>query len=202
MDEKAFIQRFRVGAPSARKAAHPGAYPAPAYEPTWERFARVLAAVGGRFAGPLPRAALAAKTTEVITEIGGRCVASAAAAPLLVGVTGFGEAPRAAAEPHGLADVELGILTAELAVAENAALLVSARNLPERALAFLPQHLLILVPGAVLLPDLITAQARLPTAPPHHLTWISGPSKTADIEQTLVIGAHGARSLTVVAYTA
>jgi L-lactate dehydrogenase complex protein LldG len=40
----------------------------------------------------------------------------------------------------------------------------------------------------------------LPKVLPHHLTWTSGPSKTADIEQTLVIGAHGARSLTVIAY--
>jgi L-lactate dehydrogenase complex protein LldG len=31
----------------------------------------------------------------------------------------------------------------------------------------------------------------------HHVTWMSGPSKTADIEQTLVIGAHGVCALAV-----
>ena len=93
-----------------------------------------------------------------------------------------------------------GILTAECAVAENAAVLLSARSLPERALAFLAQHLIVLIPSDVLVADLITAQALLPTPLPHHLTWMSGPSKTADIEQTLVIGAHGSRSLTVIAY--
>jgi L-lactate utilization protein LutC len=33
----------------------------------------------------------------------------------------------------------------------------------------------------------------------HHFTWVSGPSKTADIESTLVIGAHGPRALAAVA---
>jgi L-lactate dehydrogenase complex protein LldG len=201
MDERAFIERFRRPAVSGGKRPHPGAYPPPAYPATWERFGRVLAFVGGRFTGPIPRAALSAELAKVMAEIGGRCVASASAAPLLTGLAGWATAPDGASAPHKLADVELGILTAELAVAENAALLSTARTLPERALAFLPQHLCILVPAGVLLPDLVTAQARLPSAPPHHLTWISGPSKTADIEQTLVIGAHGARSLTVIAYT-
>jgi L-lactate dehydrogenase complex protein LldG len=203
MDERAFLDKFRRASP-ATKRPHPGAYPPPAYPATWERFGRVLAAVGGRFTGPIARAALPAAVAKVIAEIvsgNSRCVASAAAAPLLAGVSGWSRAPDAASTPHQLADVELGLLTAELAVAENAALLTSARTLPERALAFLPQHLCILVPAGVLLADLVTAQARLPNPPPHHLTWISGPSKTADIEQTLVIGAHGARSLTVVAYT-
>ena len=70
----------------------------------------------------------------------------------------------------------------------------------ERALAFLSQHLVVLVPATALVADLVTAQARLPVPPPHHLTWMSGPSKTADIEQTLVVGAHGSRSLTVICY--
>ena len=60
---------------------------------------------------------------------------------------------------------------------------------------------MVLVPATALVADLVTAQARLPVPPPHHLTWMSGPSKTADIEQTLVVGAHGSRSLTVIAYT-
>lgn len=118
-------------------------------------------------------------------------------------VGGWVLAADAAADPHGLADVELGILWAEAAVAENAALLFSTNSLPERALGFLAQHLLVLVADGALHPDLVTAQAalslRFPASLPHHVTWMSGPSKTADIEQTLVIGAHGARSLTVLA---
>lgn len=197
MDETAFLSRFRtarLGRP------HPGAYPPPAYEASWERFAAMLDRVGGAFVPTVARAAAAAAVNRVLAELpAGRRVASAAALPFLAGVPGV-EAiePAARSNPCALEDVEIGILVGELAVAENAAVLLSARTLPERALAFLPQRQIILVPEDVLLPDLVSAQARLPVPPPHHLTWVSGPSKTADIEQTLVIGAHGARSLTVI----
>jgi L-lactate dehydrogenase complex protein LldG len=202
MDERSFIDRFRR---EGERRPHPGRYQPPAYACTWERFGKVLAAVGGSFDGVLAGAAVAQAVSAAIARSGGqgagRCVASAAAAPTLtrLGVKGWAAAPQGAAQPHSLADVELGILTAELAVAENAAVLLSSRSLPERALAFLSQHLVVLVPAAALVPDLVTAQARLPVPPPHHLTWMSGPSKTADIEQTLVVGAHGSRSLTVIA---
>jgi L-lactate dehydrogenase complex protein LldG len=192
MDERAFIERFRR---QGERRPHPGAYPPPSYPATWERFALVLSAVGGTFVGPEGEGAA---IREAIAR-GGRCVASASAAPRLAAVSGWSLAPDGGSNPHALADVELGILTAELAVAENAALLLSARSLPERALVFLAQHLLVLVPQEALVADLITAQSRLPASLPHHLTWMSGPSKTADIEQTLVIGAHGSRSLIVVA---
>jgi L-lactate dehydrogenase complex protein LldG len=192
MDERAFIERFRR---QGERRPHPGAYPSPSYPATWERFALVLSAVGGTF---VPPEGEGAAIREAIAR-GGRCVASASAATRLSGVSGWSLAPDGGSNPHALADVELGILTAEVAVAENAALLLSARSLPERALAFLAQHLLVLVPREALVADLVTAQSRLPTSLPHHLTWMSGPSKTADIEQTLVIGAHGSRSLIVVA---
>ncbi|HET6281905.1 MAG TPA: LUD domain-containing protein [Polyangia bacterium] len=197
MDERAFIERFRREGVLRR---HPGAYPPPSYEATWQRFGRMLSAVGGTFVGPVDRAAMVAATSEAIARAGGRCVASVSAAPLLDGIGGWSVAHDGGSRPHALADVELGILTAECAVAENAAVLLSARSLPERALAFLAQHLLVLIPVGSLIADLVTAQAGLSVPLPHHLTWMSGPSKTADIEQTLVIGAHGSRSLTVIAY--
>ena len=169
MDERKFLERFQR---TGERRPHPGAYPPPAYPSTWERFGRVLAAVGGTFQGPLDAPAVAQEAAAIIARAKGRCVASATAGPLLSGVPGWALAPDGGTQPHGLRDVELGILTAELAVAENAALLLTAASLPERALAFLAQHLLVLVPAGALVPDSVTAQARLPVTPasaPRHV---------------------------------
>jgi L-lactate dehydrogenase complex protein LldG len=68
---------------------------------------------------------------------------------------------------------------------------------PHRAVAFLTQHLALVVPAAALVHDLHEAYARIRIPTPGFGMWLSGPSKTADIEQALVIGAHGPRSCTV-----
>jgi L-lactate dehydrogenase complex protein LldG len=103
-------------------------------------------------------------------------------------------------DPHALADIDVAILAGEFAVAENAAVWVNDRHLPLRVIYFLCQHLVLVVPGRQIVDHMHAAFARLGPnefASPIFGTFISGPSKTADIEQSLVIGAHGARSLTV-----
>jgi len=55
----------------------------------------------------------------------------------------------------------------------------------------------LIVPASEIVPHMHAAYDRLTFENPSFGTFMSGPSKTADIEQSLVIGAHGARSLTV-----
>ncbi|MCA9238135.1 MAG: LUD domain-containing protein, partial [Planctomycetales bacterium] len=113
--------------------------------------------------------------------------------------------PADRATPHDLADLDLAVLPGEFAVAENAAVWVTDRNLPARVVYFIPQHVVLVVPVAEIVPTMHAAYERLAErnngagefATPAFGCYISGPSKTADIEQSLVIGAHGARSLTV-----
>ncbi len=129
---------------------------------------------------------------------GGRIVAERSAANWLG--AGPWQTPGDDPAPHSFEDVAVAILRGTLGVAENGAVAVVGRDAPHRALPFLAQHLILLLSDAVVVPDLHTAFAALPNDAlrDHHLTWISGPSKTADIEQTLVYGAHGPLTLDVV----
>jgi L-lactate dehydrogenase complex protein LldG len=108
--------------------------------------------------------------------------------------------------PHSLADIDVAILYGEFAVAENAAIWVTDHNMSQRVLYFLCQHLILVIPADAIVDHMHAAYARIaatsPSGPPAFAepvfgAFIAGPSKTADIEQSLVIGAHGPRSLTV-----
>jgi L-lactate dehydrogenase complex protein LldG len=100
-------------------------------------------------------------------------------------------------DPHELDEIDVAILPGEFAVAENAAVWVTDAAVRHRAIYFIAQHLVLVVPRDALLDHLHQAYDRLSFAGAGYGLFISGPSKTADIEQSLVIGAHGARSLTV-----
>ena len=100
-------------------------------------------------------------------------------------------------DPHLLADVELAILKAELGVAENGALWLSEENMIRRALPFIAQHLAVIVEGRQIVANMHEAYSSSSCSNPGFGAFISGPSKTADIEQSLVLGAHGARSMTI-----
>jgi L-lactate dehydrogenase complex protein LldG len=98
---------------------------------------------------------------------------------------------------HQLADVELMILPAHFAVAENGACWVSDELFRERVLPFIPQHLVIVVNKNNIISTMHQAYQLIGDSHYGFGTFIAGPSKTADIEQSLVLGAHGARSLNV-----
>ncbi len=95
--------------------------------------------------------------------------------------------------------VALGIL----AVARCGAVAVTAETAPCRLHLLLPENLLLLVPVSGLVDDLPDLYARLDPRQlaGGYVTLVAGPSKTADIEQTLVTGAHGPRRLIVLPFT-
>ena len=101
-------------------------------------------------------------------------------------------------DPHALESVDLAVLPAEFGVAENGAVWVTDRHLKHRAIYFIVQHLVLVLPADQIVHNLHEAYARLAIDTSSLGLFVSGPSKTADIEQSLVIGAHGPRSLTVV----
>jgi L-lactate dehydrogenase complex protein LldG len=98
---------------------------------------------------------------------------------------------------HHLADVELAIINAHFAVAENGSVWVTEELLGHRAVPFICQHLAAVVSAKNIVPTMHKAYTRIGAAEYGWGAFIAGPSKTADIEQSLVLGAHGPRSMTV-----
>lgn len=100
-------------------------------------------------------------------------------------------------DPHELANLDFALVPGEFGVAENGAVWVDGSGLRNRAVYFIAQHLALAIPADSLVDDMHRAYEHLSFGEPSFGTFLAGPSKTADIEQALVIGAHGPRSLTV-----
>jgi len=162
---------------------------------------------------------LAARFAEMVAVVGGTCLRAAdlAAADRLVrelpqhrdakqvvtlvpGVASSSLDPAAVADAHELAHLDLCVLPGEVGVAENGGVWVSGKALPHQALFVIAEHLVLVLGVGALAPDMHQAYARIGKGVGGQPfgTFVSGPSKTADIEQALVIGAHGPRSCTVV----
>ena len=115
--------------------------------------------------------------------------------PELAGITKEVFVPSPAA--HHLEDVDLAVLKAHFGVAENGAVWITEELMGHRALPFITQHLAIVINANDIVPTMHQAYKRIGDVRQGFGTFIAGPSKTADIEQSLVIGAHGSRSMTV-----
>jgi L-lactate dehydrogenase complex protein LldG len=99
--------------------------------------------------------------------------------------------------PRDLADVDFAIVRASFAVAETGSVLLSDADLQVNAIAYLAQHLIVLVDPADIVVNLHHAYRRLEFRNRHYTSFHTGPSATADIEGVLIHGAQGVRSLSV-----
>lgn len=100
-------------------------------------------------------------------------------------------------DPHTLENVDFTIIRGHLGVAENSAIWITESLLKQRVSAFIPQYLAIVLEANSLVSSMHEAYAQIGMEEYGFATFLAGPSKTADIEQSLVLGAHGARGLTV-----
>lgn len=101
-------------------------------------------------------------------------------------------------DPHDLSDLNLAILEGQFGVAENGAIWLDDRQLQHRVLPFITEHLVLILEKKNLYPTLHQAYQKIGNEFSGFGLFVAGPSKTADIEQSLVIGAHGAKSLRVI----
>lgn len=109
----------------------------------------------------------------------------------------MGEAISNDTDPHSLEDVDLAVIEAHFGVAENAALWITDALVPERVLPFITQQLAVIVKKEDIVFTMHQAYERIGNVDYGFATFIAGPSKTADIEQSLVLGAHGPKTMRV-----
>jgi L-lactate dehydrogenase complex protein LldG len=98
-----------------------------------------------------------------------------------------------------LEQVDLAVIQGEIGVSENGTIWVPESNMLNRALPFITQHLVLVLDKNNIVANMQQAYDKLEGVG-NYGVFIAGPSKTADIEQSLVIGAHGARSMMVLIY--
>ena len=93
---------------------------------------------------------------------------------------------------------DVGIIRGEFGVAENACVWIP-QTMKEKAICFISENLVILLPKSQIVNNMHEAYKRIKFDETYdgYGTFISGPSKTADIAQVLVMGAQAARSATV-----
>ena len=100
-----------------------------------------------------------------------------------------------------LESCDAGITECDALVAQTGSALVTSRSAGGRALSVLPPHHVVLARRSQLLADLPEAFAFLKSKYalnyPSFISFITGPSRTGDIERILVLGAHGPKKLTI-----
>ncbi len=105
--------------------------------------------------------------------------------------------PDNAADPHELNGIDLAIIEGEVGVAENGCVWIP-QNVKEKVVYFISEYLVIVLDRKAVVNNMHEAYDRLTFNDYGFGVFISGPSKTADIEQSLVVGAHGAKGVAVI----
>ena len=177
------------------KENQPGYLELPVTFPAWkneaslvELYSTVLSTIGGSV---IPLNNLNEVSAYIATQFNGkgRIISTI---PELAGVTEAGSENN---DPHDFENVDLAIIKAHFGVAENAALWITEDLMQQRVVPFICQQLAVVVSAKTLVPTMHHAYELIGNADYGFGTFIAGPSKTADIEQSLVLGAHGPKSM-------
>ena len=169
--------------------------PVPVFAPLVEGdltavFGERLKRMGGRIepAGP---------PSDPLAPVRARIDGAAVLASCVPEVAGNRDLARVA-KPADLADVDVAVVRAVFGIAETGSVLFTERELVVNAVAYLAQHLVVLLDPADIVVNVQAAYLRPEFGTSAYAVLHTGPSATADIEGVLIHGAQGVRSLTVV----
>ncbi len=181
----------------AVKEAQPDLLPLPEHlllvhgESNKERFGEVLAGIGGNSYTIQKEDSIPEKIKELFPDV--RRIVSAISSDEQYFLPGYKDIKQ-----QTLHDVDVVIMEAYLGVAENGSVWVTEEDTKMRVLPFICEHLVVLLQAAAIVPTMHHAYEKIAEADYGFGVFIAGPSKTADIEQSLVLGAHGPKSMTVI----
>ena len=96
--------------------------------------------------------------------------------------------------------VDMVVIRGQIGVSENGAVWMDEQDMHLRKLPFLTSHLVLVLQKDNILQDMHEAYRQVDLERSGFGVFIAGPSKTADIEQALVIGAHGPIEQTILLY--
>lgn len=159
-------------------------------------FAQEFVALGGKLFEAPNAAAARDYIEQLVRERGGPAIAARRPA---VERLGLRDIPLFT-EGQSLAAVNIGITHADYALANTGTLVMFSQPGEGRALSLLPPiHVAVLEPSRILasLDELLEREPNFPTKS-SAMIFITGPSRTADIERTLTVGVHGPGELHVV----
>ena len=159
------------------------------YESNLSQFKTVLESIGGKAAEIIDWNALQDMMQDDLAA--GKRVVNA------IAEIGSIDPNLASLEAAELASVQRAFVKGGIAVAENGSIWLDETAMVNRLLPFIAEHLVIVIEAKNIVATMHHAYQHVASFDTGFGMFLAGPSKTADIEQSLVIGAHGARSLMV-----
>jgi len=159
------------------------------YEDLYAQFKIVLEGIGGK-----------AELISDLTVLKEQLIADKSSGSFIVNtIAELGEVDEQVASfpAFELEKLEKAYVKGTVGVAENGAVWIYGSQMVNRLVPFICQHLVLVIDKKDIVATLHHAYEKIDIAKEGFGVFLAGPSKTADIEQSLVIGAHGARSATV-----
>ena len=164
-----------------------------------DQFTQHLIGVGGQVHRATDTTAAAKVIARIADTTGDRTIwisgdVASRAPGLVEALAGLGHTPRVPATAAEVRDQPLGIGIGEAAIAETGSVIMSEPQVPSRAVTLMTETLVIICPTATLLPSLDEAAGvlrRIGADCASYATFITGPSRTADIERQLTVGVQG-----------